>query len=181
MKEILVGSTRIKLVKGDITEIEVDAIVNAANSHLQLGGGVAGAIRERGGLSIQEECDEIGECAVGAAVSTIAGDLPAKRVIHAVGPRMGDGLEGAKMRSATLSALHLAEREDLQSIAFPAISSGIFGVPVKDAAEAMLSMTVEHLRKGSPLGLVVFCLFEDETFDVFKGVLKGILEKQENG
>ena len=180
VKEILVGSTRVKLVKGDITEIEVGAIVNAANSMLRLGGGVAGAIRERGGPSIQKECDEIGGCSVGAAVSTTAGDLPARRIIHAVGPRMGDGLESAKLRSATLSAMHVAEREGLQSVALPAISSGIFDVPVKDVAEAMLSTTVEYLRKGSPLGMVVFCLFNEETFDVFKDVLKGILKKMEN-
>ncbi len=180
MKETLVGSTRVKLVKGDITEMEVDAIVNAANSMLQLGGGVAGAIRERGGQSIQKECDEVGGCSMGAAVSTTAGDLPARRVIHAVGPRMGEGLEGAKLRSAILSAMHVAERDGLQSIAFPAISSGIFGMPVKDVAEAMLSTTVEHLRKGSPLGLVVFCLFDDEAFKVFKSVLKDILKKPEN-
>ena len=172
MKSVIVGSTRVELVKGDITQLEVDAIVNAANTRLLLGSGVAGAIRARGGSSIQAECDEIGECTVGAAVSTTAGDMHARRVIHAVGPCMGDGLENAKVLSATLSALHVAENEGLNSIAFPAISAGNFGVPVHDVAGAMISAVLGHLKKGSPIGLVVFCLFDEETFSIFEKVLR---------
>jgi len=167
----LVGSTRVELVQGDITGLRVDAIVNAANAQLRLGGGVAGAIRCRGGPSIQQECDVVGGCPVGGAVATGAGDLPARRVIHAVGPRAGDGLVEAKLRSATLAAIHVAEREGLSSVAFPAISAGAFGVPLETVARAMLSAAVEHLRKGSRLGLVVFCLFDAEALAAFGRVL----------
>ncbi|HUO87492.1 MAG TPA: macro domain-containing protein, partial [Thermoanaerobaculia bacterium] len=105
--------TQLEILEGDITEIEVEAIVNAANEDLQLGDGVAGAIRERGGPSIQEECDRIGQTPVGTAVMTGAGNLPAKQVIHAVGPRMGEGDEDRKLSAAVRSALALADRYGL--------------------------------------------------------------------
>ncbi|MEM4637114.1 MAG: macro domain-containing protein, partial [Nitrososphaerota archaeon] len=97
-----IGETVIELIKGDITDLEVDVIVNAANSSLKMGGGVAGAILRKGGRVIQEECDKIGYCPVGGAVITSAGNLKARYVIHAVGPRMGEGDEDRKLRSATL-------------------------------------------------------------------------------
>ncbi|HEX6202991.1 MAG TPA: macro domain-containing protein, partial [Thermoanaerobaculia bacterium] len=105
--------TQLEIVEGDIAEVEVDAIVNAANEDLQLGSGVAGAIRERGGPSIQEECDRIGHTPVGTAVMTGAGNLRARQVIHAVGPRMGEGDEDRKLSSAVRSALALADRYGL--------------------------------------------------------------------
>src|SRR5512140_2958890 len=117
----------IELVKGDITELDVDAIVNAANDRLVLGGGVAGAIRRKVGPAIQAECDKIGGCPVGRAAITTGGNLKAKYVIHAVGPRMGEGDEDQKLRSATLNSLSLADKNRLKTIAFPAISTGIFG------------------------------------------------------
>ncbi|MFW9824672.1 MAG: macro domain-containing protein, partial [Candidatus Thorarchaeota archaeon] len=104
MKEITVKDSKIKLVQGDITELSSDAIVNAANSQLILGGGVAGAIRRKGGPTIQEECIKIGGTFVGGAVITTGGDLKAKHVIHAVGPRMGEGNEDEKLRNATLNS-----------------------------------------------------------------------------
>src|SRR5688572_6289161 len=117
----------IELVEGDITEQETDAIVNAANQHLQLGSGVAGAIRRKGGPSIQRECDDIGHCPVGDAVITTGGDLPARYVIHAVGPHGGDRDADEMLASATRNSLRVAEQSDLHSIAFPAISTGVFG------------------------------------------------------
>lgn len=148
----------LELVKGDITEMEVDAIVNAANSHLKHGGGVAGAIVRKGGKVIQEESDGIGYCPVGQAVITTGGNLKAKYVIHTVGPRMGEGNEDEKLKNATLNSLRLAHERKLKSIAFPAISSGIFGFPIDRCAKIMLSSTIEYLKGKTEVKEVVFCV-----------------------
>ena len=170
-----VGEAVIELVKGDITELEVDAIVNAANSALKMGGGVAGAILRKGGYSIQEECDRIGYCPVGGAVITGAGRLKARYVIHAVGPRMGEGDEDNKLRNATLNSLKLADQHRIESIAFPAISTGIFGYPKDRCAEIMLKTTIEYLRQNSgksSLRRVIFCLYDEETYNIFRETLE---------
>jgi O-acetyl-ADP-ribose deacetylase (regulator of RNase III) len=164
--------TQLDLVEGDITDLEVDAIVNPANERLQLGTGVAGAIREKGGPSIQEECDRIGETPVGTAVMTGAGHLKAKRVIHAVGPRMGEGDEDKKLASAVRAALALADRRGLKSIAVPAISTGNFGFPVERAARVILTEIQRFLQGGTKLERVVLCLYGDEAFGVFKRELR---------
>jgi O-acetyl-ADP-ribose deacetylase (regulator of RNase III) len=164
--------TQLELVEGDITELEVDAIVNAANEHLQLGAGVAGAIRTRGGPSIQEECNRIGGTPVGTAVMTGAGHLRAKRVIHAVGPMMGVGDEDKKLASAVRAALALADRRGLKSIALPAISTGVFGFPVERAARVMLTEIQRFLQGGTKLERVVLCLWGDEAFGIFKKELR---------
>ena len=162
-----VGRSIIELVKGDITELEVDAIVNAANSRLKMGGGVAGAILRKGGWSIQEECDKIGYCPVGGAVITGAGRLKARYVIHAVGPRMGEGDEDRKLRDATLNSLKLAEKHGVRSIAFPAISTGIFGFPKDRCAKIMLRTAADYLKAGSGIERVIFCLYDDKTYQIF--------------
>jgi O-acetyl-ADP-ribose deacetylase (regulator of RNase III) len=164
--------TQLELVEGDITELEVDAIVNAANAQLQLGGGVAGAIRTKGGPSIQEECDRIGGTPVGTAVMTGAGHLRAKRVIHAVGPRMGEGDEDKKLASAVRASLALADRRGLKSIALPAISTGIFGYPIDRAARVMLTEIQRFLQGGTKLERVVICLHGEEAFGAFKRELR---------
>ena len=169
-----VGRSIIELVKGDITELEVDAIVNAANSRLKMGGGVAGAILRKGGWSIQEESDKIGYCPVGGAVITGAGRLKAKYVIHAVGPRMGEGDEDRKLRNATLNSLKLAEKHGIKSMAFPAISTGIFGFPKDRCAKIMLRTTVDYLKAGSSIERVIFCLYDDETYQIFAEELNRI-------
>ncbi|MCD6125749.1 MAG: macro domain-containing protein [Thaumarchaeota archaeon] len=169
-----VGRSIVELVKGDITELEVDAIVNAANSRLKMGGGVAGAILRKGGWSIQEECDKIGYCPVGGAVITGAGKLKAKYVIHAVGPRMGEGDEDRKLRNATLNSLKLAEKHGIKSMAFPAISTGIFGFPKDRCAKIMLRTTVDYLKAGSSIERVIFCLYDDETYQIFAEELNRI-------
>ena len=169
-----VGRSIVELVKGDITELEVDAIVNAANSRLKMGGGVAGAILRKGGWSIQEECDKIGYCPVGGAVITGAGKLKAKYVIHAVGPRMGEGDEDRKLRNATLNSLKLAEKHGIKSIAFPAISTGIFGFPKDRCAKIMLRTAVNYLKAGSSIERVIFCLYDDETYQIFAEELNRI-------
>jgi len=125
----LYNDKTIRLVKGDITERNVDTIVNAANSHLKHGAGVAGAIVRKGGSIIQQESDKIGYVQVGSAVITTSGKLPCNAVIHTVGPRMGEGNEDSKLRKAVQSSLKLASDQGFKSISMPAISSGIFGFP----------------------------------------------------
>ena len=164
----------IKLLQGDITECNSDAIVNAANEHLQLGGGVAGAIRRKGGPLIQEECNKIGGTYVGGAVITTGGNLKAPYVIHAVGPRMGEGNEDEKLKNATLNSLKVADEKNLKSISFPAISTGIFGYPVDKCAEIMIKESVNYLKGDTGLERVEFCLFDTSTFKVFKEVLEKI-------
>jgi len=157
----------ITLVQGDITDQAVDAIVNASNAQLILGSGVAGAIRRKGGPTIQEECNQIGETYVGGAVITSGGALPARHVIHAVGPQMGEGDEDEKLRSATLNALRLMDEHQLASIAFPAISTGNFGFPIDRCAQIMLSATVEYLSGTTCVEHVCFVLWTQEDLQVF--------------
>jgi len=169
--KVRIGNTTIELVLGDITDLDVDAIVNAANTRLKLGGGVAGAIRRKGGPKIQEECDRIGYCPVGGAVITSGGNLKARYVIHAVGPRYGEGNEDEKLRSATLNSLRLAEERRLASIAFPAISTGAFGFPKDRCARIMLSTVLAYVKKGTNLKRIVFALYDQETFNIFEKTL----------
>ncbi len=161
----------IELIQGDITEMTTDAIVNAANAQLILGGGVAGAIRRKGGPQIQEECNQIGGTFVGGAAITTGGNLKAKYVIHAVGPMMGEGDEDNKLRQATLNSLKLADQRQLTSIAFPAISTGIFGYPLDRCARIMLSETIDYLQGETGLRKVIFCLYDEEAFSIFQQTL----------
>jgi O-acetyl-ADP-ribose deacetylase (regulator of RNase III) len=158
----------LRLVEGDITDLDVDAVVNAANQHLQLGAGVAGAIRARGGPAIQEECNRIGFCPVGEAVITTGGKLLAEYVIHAVGPLGSDSDADDLLASATHSSLALADRHNLRSIAFPAISTGVFGFPMEDCAEIMLGTVIEYLENAEThLETVIICLYGEDAFEVF--------------
>ncbi|OQX86546.1 O-acetyl-ADP-ribose deacetylase [candidate division KSB1 bacterium 4484_87] len=163
-----INGRTIELVQGDITDMETDAIVNAANAQLILGGGVAGAIRRKGGPRIQEECNQIGGTFVGGAVITTGGELKAKHVIHAVGPRMGEGDEDTKLRNATRNSLRVANENKLHSIAFPAISTGIFGYPLDRCAKIMIEETITFLQSESTIEKVVFCLFDKKSFDSFQ-------------
>ena len=169
-----IGDAILQLVQGDITELDTDAIVNAANARLVMGGGVAGAIRRKGGPAIQEECNRAasrGGTFVGGAVITTGGNLRAKHVIHAVGPRQGEGDEDRKLKNATLNSLKLADEQNLKSIAFPAISTGIFGYPLDKCAKIMLSTAIEHLGGKTGLKKVVFCLHDSLAFDTFAAEL----------
>ncbi len=161
----------IELIRGDITEQDVDAIVNPANRHLQMGGGVAGAIRMKGGKEIQDECDRMGAIEVGNAVITGGGRLTARHVIHAVGPRMGEGDEDRKLKDATSNSLKVADENSLKSLAFPAISTGIFGYPLDRCAAVMLMTTKEYLMGETGIEKVVFCLFDSLALDTFEKVL----------
>ena len=162
----------LELIEGHITDLDVDAIVNPANSYLQLGAGVAEAISLRGGPSIQVECDEIGYCPEGQAVITGGGNLKARYVIHAVGPLGSHPDADTKLKSATRSSLRVADENRLRSIAFPAISTGVFGYPMDRCAEFMLSTTMEYLQSTDTfLERVVFCLFGKNAFSVFNSTL----------
>lgn len=165
-----VGNKILRLILGDITERDVDAIVNAANERLQHGGGVAGAIVKKGGQIIQEESNKIGYVPVGNAAITTAGKLPAKFVIHAVGPRMGEGDEDNKLKSAVFNSLRLASEKGLKSLSMPAISSGIFGFPKDRCAKILISESLSFLNKykDSSLEVVEFCIFDEETLKYFK-------------
>lgn len=169
---IQLEGTQLELVEGDITDLDVEAIVNAANEQLQLGSGVAGAIREKGGPSIQDECDRIGTTPVGTAVITGGGNLQAKHVIHAVGPRMGEGDEDRKLQSAIRASLALADRHSLKSIAMPAISTGVFGFPVNRCARILLTEVYRYLQGGTKIERVVIALWGDENFEIFKRELR---------
>jgi O-acetyl-ADP-ribose deacetylase (regulator of RNase III) len=163
----------IRLVKGDITGRKVDVIVNAANSYLKHGAGVAGAIVRKGGLIIQQESDKIGYVEVGSAVLTTSGKLPCDAVIHAVGPKMGQGNEDNKLRKAIQSCLRLAADKGFKSISVPAISSGIFGFPKDRCARILLEESKNFLEsKGNTnkvsIEIVEFCIFDDETLSYFK-------------
>ncbi len=162
------------VVEGDITKRNVDAIVNAANSYLKHGGGVAGAIVRAGGKIIQDESDAIGFVAAGKAAITGAGRLPAKAVIHAVGPRMGEGDEDKKLESAVYSSLELASSKSFKTISMPAISSGIFGFPKKACANILVKTALRFIR-GNPetsIQTIEFCLFDKETSGYFQAEIK---------
>ncbi len=167
-----INQSVLELVEGDITDMETGAIVNAANAQLVMGGGVAGAIRKKGGPAIQEECNRIGGTHVGGAVITAGGNLKAKHVIHAVGPRMGEGDEDGKLKDATLNSLKIADQYHLDSISFPAISTGIFGYPLDRCARIMLSTVIDYLKGETGLRRVVFCLYGEESFSAFHEELR---------
>jgi O-acetyl-ADP-ribose deacetylase (regulator of RNase III) len=170
--KVKINNRVLELLDGDLTEMDTDAIVNAANAQLILGGGVAGAIRKKGGPAIQEECYKTGGTFVGGAVITTGGNLQAKHVIHAVGPRMGEADEDQKLKNATLNSLKVADENHLKSISFPAISTGIFGFPIDRCAEIMLKTTIDYLQGQTSMEKVVFCLFGKNNYEVFESRLK---------
>ena len=170
-----VGQGTIRLVSADLTERDADAIVNAANSRLQHGGGVAGAIVRKGGRSIQDESDAIGFVPVGSAALTGAGTLKARYVIHAVGPRMGEGDEDRKLASAMQSVLRLASDRKLRTISVPAISAGIFGFPRDRCARILVAEAAAFLRSGPAAPEVVeFCIVDDEAYGYFRREIEGL-------
>jgi O-acetyl-ADP-ribose deacetylase len=168
------GAVLLEAVQGDLTDERVDAIVNAANTHLAHGGGIAGAIVRRGGVSIQEESDRVAPVPVGGAASTSAGKLPCRWVIHAVGPIWGDGDEENKLRSAVRASLTEAQRLGVSSLALPAISTGVFGYPKADGTRQIVEETVAWLvaHPSSPLERVRFTAFDSPTAELFAAALR---------
>jgi O-acetyl-ADP-ribose deacetylase (regulator of RNase III)/ADP-ribose pyrophosphatase YjhB (NUDIX family) len=202
-----IKDTEIKIVQGDITELKVDAIVNAANNELVMGGGVAGAIKKKGGKVIEDEAVKKGPIEIGDAVATSAGKLPAKYVIHAATmaldfSRHANKIEGGippastgdcagktdevKIRNSCKNALRVAEELKIKSIAFPALGCGVGGFPLLASAKIMSQEVFRHIKEdGSQLKEVIFCLYDKEAFDIFnKGIisyLEYIIYKLQNG
>jgi O-acetyl-ADP-ribose deacetylase (regulator of RNase III) len=162
---------KIELRQGDLTEADVDAIVNAANNDLMLGGGVAGAIRIKGGPTIQQECGRIGTIALGEASITGAGRLRARHVIHAASMRLGESTSEANLRAATRNSLMRANENALKTIAFPAIGTGIAGFPIEQCAQVMLEEVRKHLNATTTLERVEFVLFDRRSLEVFERAL----------
>jgi O-acetyl-ADP-ribose deacetylase (regulator of RNase III) len=161
---------RIVLIEGDITEEAVDAIVNAANTDLVLGSGVAGAIRTKGGPSIQRECDRIGPIDRGAVALTTAGDLPASHVIHAAGMQLGGQADEASVRSCVRASLELAREHGFGTISLPAIGAGVGGFGLQRCAEVSLEEAKQHLEAETSLDEIRFVLFGEPAFRVFEMV-----------
>src|SRR5271169_416404 len=162
---------RIEILQGDLVAMDTDAIVNAANNDLQLGGGVAGAIRRCGGPQIQKECDEIGPVPIGGAAITTGGNLRARYVIHAASMQLGGETTARALRSSTAHALRIGAEQGLRSIAFPAVGTGIAGFPVPECARIMLREVVEHLKKPTSLEKICFVLFDAPALSEFEKVL----------
>jgi O-acetyl-ADP-ribose deacetylase (regulator of RNase III) len=168
---------RIAVIKGDITKVETDAIVNAANSSLMGGGGVDGAIHRAGGPAILEDCRKIiariGRCKTGEAVITTGGRLPARYVIHTVGPVWNGGTKGEaeKLANCYKNSLKLAEANDCRTIAFPNISTGIYGYPKQQAAAVAVRIVYQFLSDNDTIDQVLFVCFDDENFKLIKSEL----------
>lgn len=165
---------KVVLLKGDLTEMDVDAIVNAANNDLQHGGGVAGAIRRKGGDVIQQESNEIGSIPIGGAAITSAGKLKARYVIHAASMQLGGGTTAHALRSSTAHSLRIAAEKGIKTIALPAVGTGIAGFPMEECAEIMLREVVGHLQRGSTLEIVYFVLFDGAALATFEKVWRRI-------
>jgi len=180
------GGKSLQLLKGDITKVPVDAIVNAANDRLAGGGGVDGAIHLAAGPALRLELDDFvakqGGCPTGNAVPTTAGKLPAKYVFHAVGPVYRDGTNGEAdaLASAYRACLALAEERNISYISFPSISTGVYGYPVDQAAPVALREVVAHLQNASAkLQRALFVLFDDRTHRAYQDALRNILPASE--
>jgi len=171
-----INGVTLALMRGNIVEVQADAIVNAANSGLRGGGGVDGAIHRAGGPSIMQECRMIGGCPTGEAVITTAGKLPAKYVFHAVGPIYSGSLDDERLlTSAYQSCLNLAEQRQVKSIAFPSLSTGIYGYPLELAAPIALHTIIEHIKKPTCLQQVLMVLFGESAYKVHEQALDKLL------
>jgi len=181
MVKIILNNIEIEVIKGDITEIEADSIVNAANSFLRHGGGVAGAIVRKGGYIIQKESDDYvkkhGPVPEGDVAVTGAGKLKAKYLIHAVGPVYGDPQGDNKLYSAFKSALEKADELRLTSVALPAISTGIFGYPYEKSAKLLSKALKDFSQKAVNLKRIIICLYDDKAYNIFKKILEKELKQ----
>jgi O-acetyl-ADP-ribose deacetylase len=171
-----INGVKLALIRGNIVEAQADAIVNAANSGLRGGGGVDGAIHRAGGPGIMEECRKIGGCPTGSAVKTTAGNLPAKYVFHAVGPIYSGSRDDERLLTrAYQSCLHLAEQYQVKRIAFPSLSTGIYGYPLELAAPIALRTIIEHIKTPTQLQQVLMVLFGESAYTVHEQALEEIL------
>jgi O-acetyl-ADP-ribose deacetylase (regulator of RNase III)/ADP-ribose pyrophosphatase YjhB (NUDIX family) len=181
-----VGDCEVKIIRGDITNIAVDAIVNAANNKLMMGGGVAGAIKKKGGKSIEDEAIEKGPIEIGGAVATSAGTLKARYVIHAATMGMDFKTDEIKVRNSCASALNIANELKVRSVAFPALGCGVGGFPLKASAKLMAQEVMKHVREtDTSLKEIIFCMHEEEAYEIFNknvaGYIEYMLNKQGKG
>jgi O-acetyl-ADP-ribose deacetylase len=176
MRSMEIGTSKLKLIEGDITTQDTQAIVNAANTSLLGGGGVDGAIHRAGGPAVLEECKRLGGCPTGEARITTGGKLKARWVIHTVGPVYRDGRhrEPELLAAAHESSLALASERGIQSVAFPSISTGAYGYPMEEAARIGLSTTIAFLRTHPEIALVRFVLFGPSAMHIYEEVLSSI-------
>src|SRR5207302_3962356 len=172
---------KIVIQQGDLTEIDTDAIVNAANNDLILGAGVAGAIRRKGGEEIQRECDAIGSIPVGYAAVTTGGKLKARFVIHAASMQLGGKTNADSLRLSAAHALKIANERGLKTIAFPAVGTGIAGFPLKECAKIMLREAAQHLRGETSLERVHFVLFDEAAKEIFERTWKKLQTELTSG
>lgn len=180
---MIIKDVEIKIIKADITTLKVDAIVNAANNKLVMGGGVAGAIRKKGGKIIEDEAVKLGPIKIGEAVATQAGALPAKYVIHAATMGMpacrqaGILTDETKIRNATASSLQLADKLKISSIAFPALGCGVGGFSLLACSKIMSQEVLTYLRAEKPgLKEIIFCLYDDDAYKIFEKSVTGYIE-----
>ncbi|MCF6461334.1 O-acetyl-ADP-ribose deacetylase [Clostridium sp. Cult3] len=168
------GKTKLYIVEGDITEMKVDSIVNAANNTLLGGGGVDGAIHRAGGPIILEQCKKIGGCPTGEARITTAGNMPSKYVIHTVGPVYKDGLKGEDklLYNAYYNSMKLAKKYELKSIAFPSISTGVYGYPKGEASRVALKAVMNFIDDEGYIDEVYFVLFSSEDYQLYKKLME---------
>lgn len=181
-----IGNCEIKIIRGDIAELEVDAIVNAANNKLVMGGGVAGAIRKKGGKVIEDEAVKKGPIEIGQAIATSAGKLKVRYVIHAATMGLDFKTDEIKIRNSCESALKKADELKISSIAFPALGCGVGGFPLKASAKIMAQEVMKHLKeRNSALKEIIFCMYDKEAFDVFEknvdGYINYMITKQQRG
>ncbi len=177
-REKIIGASKLQLVTGDITAQDTEAVVNAANSMLAPGGGVAGAIHRAAGPLLWKECSTLGGCPTGEARISKGYNLPNKYVIHTVGPVFSNsGEDPVLLRSCYMSSLKLADEHDVRTIAFPALSTGIFGYPVREAARVALRTIREYLEGETSLEIVRMVLYDRASFDMHAEVLDA-MEKE---
>lgn len=172
-----IDNVTLTLMRGNIADVSADAIVNAANSALAGGGGVDGAIHRAAGPSIVQECRKIGHCPTGEAVVTNAGNLRARYIFHAVGPIYGHHADAPQLLASAYDAcLDLAEKYHIQSIAFPSLSTGAYGYPLREAAPIALQTIIEHINQ-SPTSLrqIFFVLFDERTLQTYAQALEKVL------
>jgi O-acetyl-ADP-ribose deacetylase (regulator of RNase III) len=172
-------SEKIVLQQGDLIEMDVDAIVNAANNDLQLGGGLAGVIRRKCGEAVQRECNEIGTIPVGGAAITAAGKIKARFIIHAASMQLGGHTTTRALRASTAHSLRIAAEKGLRTVAFPAIGTGIGGFPLSECAAIMLQEAVTHLKGPTTIEKIYFVLYDAKALAVFERVMSEMKERGE--